>query len=62
MDVSKCEDFIKTWLRQDNKWDFLNLVYQYGFQYKESNFQRIEEIYKEKFPTADQGNMTEETL
>ena len=62
MDVSKCEDFIRNWLRQDNKWDFLNLVYQYGFQYKESNFQRIEEIYKEKFPTADQGNMTEETL
>ena len=61
MDVSKCEDFIKNWLRPDNKWDFLNLVYQYGFQYKESNLQRIEEIYREKFPTRDQGNMTEET-
>jgi hypothetical protein len=60
MDVSKCEDFIKNWLTEDNKWKFLNLVYEFGFQYKESNYQRIEEIYKEKFPTVDQENMTEE--
>ena len=61
MDVTKCEDFIKNWLCDSNKWKFLNLVYEYGFQYRESNYEKIEEIYKEKFPTKDQENMTEET-
>ncbi len=61
MDVNKCEDFIKNWLCDSNKWKFLNLVYEYGFQYRESNYEKIEEIYKEKFPTRDQENMTEET-
>jgi hypothetical protein len=60
IEASKCENFIRNWLNEDNYYDILNYFFIYGFNFKETNKELIDKIYREKFPTRDQVNMTEE--
>lgn len=55
-----CKDLIKETISENNKWPILLLFQNCGSTYISSNIELIEKIYREKFPTRDRENMTEE--